>query len=168
MFVLGFLLALSTISARKVSGIGQPCSDHRVNAQFSLGVLKSAVDGIVSSPNNGADRTTPHALPVKKTHGVNVGVLVPPSGHRVFIIFIFVCSGPTHLYPLLISSRKFSSISTHYYCLPLHPCILTCPHPSSAGTNCDHIVFVFGLRPVPPFLHGEDVSSVRGSLIYMR
>ena len=74
MFVLGLLLALSTVSAQMVSGIGRLSSDSRDDAQFSLGVFESAVRGIVLSMNNGPNRTVPQSLPVEKIYGVNVGV----------------------------------------------------------------------------------------------
>jgi hypothetical protein len=78
MLVLGFLLASVLVSAQhQVSGIGRLSSGSTDDVQFNLDVYASAVNGIISSVNNGPNRTTSQCFPVEKLYGVNVRVIFP-------------------------------------------------------------------------------------------
>jgi hypothetical protein len=76
MLVLGFLLASVLVSAQhQVSGIGRLSSGSTDDVQFNLDVYASTVNGIISSVNNGPNRTTSQCFPVEKLYGVNVRVI---------------------------------------------------------------------------------------------
>lgn len=75
MLVFAMILALSdaqVFAKEYVSGIGHLGSGSTEKAQFSLDVYASTVHSIVSSINNGPNRTNSVALPVDKLYGVNV------------------------------------------------------------------------------------------------
>jgi hypothetical protein len=76
MLVLDSLLVTVLASAQhQVAGIGRLSSDSTENVQFNLDVYASAVNGIISSVNNGPNRTTSQCFPAKKLYGVNVCVI---------------------------------------------------------------------------------------------
>ena len=67
------LLVLPVVYAQDyVSGIGQLSSGLTEDVQFNLDVYASTVNVIVSSLNDGPNRTASHCLPVQRFYGVNV------------------------------------------------------------------------------------------------
>ena len=73
MLVLGFLLASVLVSAQhQVAGIGRLSSGSTDDVQD---VYASAVNGIITSVNNGPNQTTSQYFPVEKLYGANVCVI---------------------------------------------------------------------------------------------
>lgn len=78
------LILMAAISARaQVDGISS--SSKGLNINFELDVYKSTITDIVSSINEGPNRTCSDTIPVKKIYGVNVSFSILYSPQRLRI-----------------------------------------------------------------------------------